>query len=179
MGASGMSLVLIGPEVVNHAWRRRRIGLLCSGCAGTIGSLPCHVLLRSGTERCHLLRAGGGAGGSETLAEARHVAEVVVAEDMGRPVAGDLHGVGLLHAAGSEVGRGGVPRVMEHEAAGLAPRREPRLLARARPGFFEVADACVRLRWLLPRRAARAVEEVGAVHGRLRHLALDDGEPLA
>src|SRR5213595_1669616 len=134
MGASGMSLVLIGPEVVNHAWRRRRIGLLCSGCAGTIGSLPCHVLLRSGTERCHLLRAGGGAGGSETLAEARHVAEVVVAEDMGRPV----------------VGRGGVPRVMEHEAAGLAPRREPRLLARARPGFFEVADACVRLRWLLP-----------------------------
>ena len=63
-------------------------------------AILCHGLLRSalGLRALREVRDGR-AGAGEALAEGLHVANVLVPEHMRGLVAGDLHGVGLVHAA--------------------------------------------------------------------------------
>src|SRR5437773_4719079 len=56
-------------------------------------------------------------------------------------MAGDLHSVLLVHAAGAEVRRRGIAGMVEDEAAGLPTDRQARLLAGGPPRLLEVAEA--------------------------------------
>src|SRR5262249_52163829 len=89
----------------------------------------------------------------EPLAELLDVAQVVAVEDGVRQVAGDLHGVVLVHAAAPEVRRRGVARVVEDVAAGLPTDGEAGSLAGGLPRLLEVAEAAIALGRRAPRLA--------------------------